>query len=392
MTGTYSRKLSFNERLFVVGADYAPPLANQMIFEGSGAFDARLWESAVRTASEANPDTRMVLRGFLNTCRWVDSGVTPPVIEINGGAWDGRGPAGMTRLEKALPPRTGPTCEVVLIQGNPLRVVFRSHHGVMDGRGTYIWAEDVFRALRGEPCVGSRSSMSDIEVARSFQKELRSPLPTQYQAPTGLAEGEETGSVWHRVQVNGRYHHLMALLALETAKQVWSRGESRILVGIPVDMRPRVPGENIIANMTLAIYVEISRSSTPEDIARDIARQVEEKREGMLSRGDDLTRFIPMWLLRRATSGLINRRHDRGVYSLTGIISNLGRIDLQKYTGGGFTPSATFAIPPANEYVPFFLVLAGHGDTVELMLSLPRRLATRNRLDHMLRKLTAAMR
>src|SRR4030042_2251198 len=149
MTKRYTKKVSFNERVFLAAAQLAPPMANQMIFEGRGSLDYQHLQKAVETASEANPGSRLILKGILGGCRWVDSGTTPPVIDIPHSRWTGYDSENAPFLEKPLCPKQGPTCEVVLVQGDPVRVIFRSLHGVMDGRGTFIWAEEVFRSLRG---------------------------------------------------------------------------------------------------------------------------------------------------------------------------------------------------------------------------------------------------
>jgi hypothetical protein len=384
MPERYTRKLSFNERVFVVGARLSPPLANQMIFEGTGILEYERWRSAVETASAANPGSRVILRGALGACRWVDSGITPPVIEITGSRWTGFSSENAPFLEKPLLPESGPTCEVVLVQGEPLRVIFRTLHGAMDGRGTFTWAEDTFRALRGEPCIGSASRLTDTELARSFQKKFRKPYPTEHIPPTGKSDMSETGFVWRRVSVKIRPHNLLAQIAILTAREAWRHSDGIVRIGIPVDMRPRIPGIVSTANLTFAIYIEVKKDSTPEQIAEDIALQIKERREGMLSKGDDLVRYVPMRLMQTAGSRIIRGRHKTGIYSISGFISNFGRMNLQNYTGGGFEATGIFTIPPANEYVPFFLVVAGYGDTVELILSLPRKLATNNRLDGIL--------
>ncbi len=51
------------------------------------------------------------------------------------------------KLSETVSLREGPTCEVVIVHGNPLRLLFRSHHNVMDGRGTFVWMKDVLLNL-----------------------------------------------------------------------------------------------------------------------------------------------------------------------------------------------------------------------------------------------------
>ncbi|MBN1498217.1 MAG: hypothetical protein JXA07_15700 [Spirochaetes bacterium] len=377
----YTRQLSFNERAFLTGAELSPPLANQIVCEGTGRLDYAHWLEAVATASEANPGSRLILKGILGTCRWVDSGSTPPVTEVIGSRWDGYCSEHAPFLESPLNPKVGPTCEVLLIPGDTPRVVFRTMHAAMDGRGTLTWVEDVFRALRGERCIGSSSRLTDTDLARSIQKNFRKPYPTEHIPPTGKADMKESGFVWRRVSVNARPHHLLAQTAILAAQEAWRHSDGIVRFGIPVDMRPRKRGLASTANLTFAIYIEIKKDSTPEQIADDIKLQIEQKREGMLSKGDDLIRHVPLWLMKKTGAKIIHDRHKNGIYSISGFISNFGRMDLSAYQAAGFTTTGIFAIPPANEYAPFFLVLMGHEDTVELILTLPRKLATNDRLD-----------
>ena len=90
----YWRKMSYNDRLFAVAGKICQPGMNQFICEGDGVFDVEKWQSAVNVASAANPGSRIILKGHLNRSRWVDSGLNPPVIEVDGSGWDGMSPEG----------------------------------------------------------------------------------------------------------------------------------------------------------------------------------------------------------------------------------------------------------------------------------------------------------
>ena len=79
MSTKYTRKISFNEKLWVAADRIWPPFTNNMILEGHGAIDFQHLKSAVEAASEANPGSRLVLRGVLNNARWVDSEKCPRV-------------------------------------------------------------------------------------------------------------------------------------------------------------------------------------------------------------------------------------------------------------------------------------------------------------------------
>ena len=388
----YTRPLSFNERFFLVFDEMCPPVANQLIFEGSGVLDKKRWEQAVKTASEANPGSRVVLKGRLGRSRWIDTGKTPTIREADGSLWDAMGPDNAPFLKTILPYREGPSCEVLLIHGNPLRVAFRTHHAVMDGRGTMTWAEDIFRVLRGEEPIGSTSILTDTELAREIQKETRKPYPVEHIAPTGSAQGSEEGMTWKRKRLTGTYPNALGQIAVLTAKEAWRHHEGVVRFSIPVDMRQHQKGLRSTGNLSFAIYIEVRPETTPEQVAAEVEQQVRERREGMLTPGDDLYRHIPIKLMAEKTKKIIARRHENNLYSMSGVLTNMGRIPLQYFSGGGFNTDGLFGIPPTIEYFPFFLGLGGYGNIFEMILTVPKVLATNGRLEDTFNRISANFR
>ena len=90
MDKIYRRKLSVSERLWLGANEAYPPFANQFIIEGHGNIDYASLCHAVEVASQANPGSRLILKGYFSGCQWVDSGITPPVRVVDGSTWDGR--------------------------------------------------------------------------------------------------------------------------------------------------------------------------------------------------------------------------------------------------------------------------------------------------------------
>lgn len=387
----YTRKMTFNERAFVALDQICPPMVNQFIFDGEGTLDPERWRKATEIASEANPGTRLILKGHLGWSRWIDSGIAPRVREVEGSNWDGMGPQNAPFFQEPLPYREGPTCEIVLIQGPVPRVMFRTHHGVCDGRGTLFWAEEVFRVLRGEPLIGSNSNITDVELCRSFQDQYRTPFPTEHIAPTGCPKGNESGVIWTRCSLKGKIPNLLARCARLAAEEAWRHSEGIVRFGIPVDMRHHKPGLCSTGNLSFALYIEVKKDTTPDEINRDIALQVSRGDEGSLTKGDELLEYMPLWLMKRKVKKIIRNRYQQGIYSLSGILSNVGRVDLNRFSGAGFTARAFWIIPPATEYYPFFLVMSGYEGGSELMLSMPKVLASEGRHEEILHRITKGL-
>lgn len=380
----YTRKMSYNERLFITADEICPPVVTQFFFEGKGSFDLQKWQDAVERASAANPGSRLILKGHLGSSRWIDSGITPEVIEIDGKDWNGMGPEGAPFLQKRLNWRQGPTCEVLLINSDPLRVCFRTHHAVMDGRGTLVWAEDVFRELRGEKSIGSVSALTDLELARANQKNYRVPFPRDSIAPTGKVSGDEDGVIWKRINIPGRFANILGQVMILSAHEAWRHQDGPIRFSVPVDLRPHQKGLRSTANLAIAIYVEIKKDSTPESVSLDIKHQLEDKRDCMIDKADPYIRYLPINLLVRKGRSMIKNNKKTNQYGTSGILSNMGKVPLDVFSGGDFNTFSFWGIPPSFESTPYFIGISILDQSVEIMLTMPKVLANNNRLDHAL--------
>lgn len=396
MLGVYQRKLSVNERMFLASAIFRP-VANQIVVEGSGYVDMGAWQSAIEKASMANPGSRLVLKGFLKSCHWQDSGINPPILQVDGSDWDGNSPSGAPFLDYLLDVKTGPSCEVLLVKGHPssknnlTRLIFRTHHAVMDGRGTLFWMEDIFRALSGLDPIGSSASITDSELARSIQNKTRRPIKKRFIAPTGKAIGNLSGTTWLRFETSGPIPQILARSAVILAQEAWKYESGPLLFGIPVDLRRHRKELNSTANLSYSIYVEVNPGTNPDEIAENIKTQLKEKREGMLSREDELYHFVPIKLISRQARRIIDDRHKKGSYSLSGFLSNLGRIPIERFPDDKFKIHKVWAIPPNLEYSPFSMVLSGYYNKISIMLAAPKRLATNGRLTRVAQRLAVEL-
>ncbi|HPL15423.1 MAG TPA: hypothetical protein PL180_01905 [Spirochaetota bacterium] len=377
----YSRALSVNERLWLAADTIDTPFAIQMVCEGSGAIDVRDLRKAVELASAANPGSRLKLKGRLNSCRWIDTETAPPVREVDGNSWSGYSPEGAPFLETPFNVIDGPTCEVLLIHGDPPRAAFRAHHAVMDTHGIIFWAEEIFRALQGKPLRGSYSRATDWDVARSIQSQYRKPFPHDNLSVTGRAEGNEAGTVWGRRSIPGHFRQVLAQMAYQTAQEARRHGEGNVRFAVPIDLRSRIQGLRSTANLTIGIYIDVRPETTIDEIGWDIAWQLRQKRDCMIDRWDFLYRYIPISILGQEGSRRIVDHHSRGLYSISGLISNVGRLNTKHFSGGGFECRSIFSIPPYFSYVPLLLWLYGTDDTIELVYAAPRVLATQGRLN-----------
>lgn len=366
------------------------PFSNHMVLEGSGRFDAALWEKAVQAASEANPGSRLIYKGCSGWARWVDSGLAPPVRYLNDTGWSGRDPQGAGFLCDPLPMKSSHTCEVVLVDGNPLRVVLRTLHATMDGGGTILWARDIFRALRGEPLVGSSSTITDFELLAQTQYPTRwKGKPRRYPAPTGPADGGDKGCVWKRVTLRGKFPKLLPQVAWAVAQETRKLGPAQVCFNVPMDLRRRLPGVLSTANLSRRIELHVPPDATVDMLQQQLLIKLKNPNANLKLL--KIFEYVPLGGVAYLFKFLRQRSLRTGVYHSTGSISHFGRLPLAAFQGGGFKAATGFFIPPGTEAKPFFMSLAICGEKMELVTCMPNCLASNGRLDRFVDNVAGAL-
>ncbi|MFT4763223.1 MAG: hypothetical protein ACI9OH_000308 [Oleispira sp.] len=386
---TYQRPLSTIERYYVScdsvnkGQRFTPCM-NQMVVEGNADIDVDAFRRAVTKASYANPGSRVILKGHLGFSRWVDSEYSTPlrVIESN---WDGLSNDDADFLLDPLNVRTGPSSEVLVVINKNLNksfVLFRTHHGAMDGRGTLHFAQDVFRCLGGEQAIGENSHITDMQLAQSLNNNAQaSDLGSDVAAPTGkpvkITESDTLQtSRWIRRTLTGKHKGILAKVALETARYTRLQGENRVRFQIPVDMRPHQKGLNSTANLTGGIVVNVDLNTDAEQWNQNIKSQLTEKKEAEIPRFFSffpfhLLNWIPRKIIHNSNNRLVKKRRIQGQFRTTGIISNLGLLKLEQLSGKGFSAKKCYFIPPEFDTTALFITLAGHPEGVEILMRAP---------------------
>lgn len=387
----YTRPLSTIERYYIScdsnkNGQLHSPCVNQMVVEGYGDIDSDTLRAAITKASYANPGSRVKLVGHLGFSRWVDSDHSTPLRIVHRN-WDGRSNDDADFLLHPLPVRTGPSSEVVLVycDNNKYFIIFRSHHGAMDGRGTLHFAADVFRCLRGEAVIGENSHINDMQLAQSINNHAKANnLGPDVVAPTGASQlskpqGTVAPSRWIRQTLKGKHKGLLAKVALEIARYTRLNNQHGVRFQIPVDMRPHKKDLNSTANLTGGIIIDVNLDDTIEDWNVNIQGQLAQKKEAEIPRFFQffpfhLLNWVPTRIIRNSNNRLIKKRCENSRFRTTGIISNLGLLNMEQFSSAHFKADKSYFIPPEFETTALFVTLAGHGDGIEIIMRAPVQL------------------
>ena len=385
MSSRYFRRVSFNERLYLASERRTPGFCIQLVVEADGGVDEQTLRRAVEAASIANPGARLVLRGVLGFTRWVDEGPVPPVRILEGWRSGARPPSDVARV---LDPKTGPTCEVVLApheQGS--RLVFRCFHGVMDASGLLHFAQDVFRALRGETPIGAPCMQNDTEFVsalagtkrRSFLADAWPPLL----GPTGVPERSVH---WHRGRLPSAVPSLVAKVATTLAR--FAGPTARGLMMVPVDLRSYRKEPASTANRTCPVFLEVGASDDWRAVQTSLLKRLIAKEPLRLEVAEHAALWFPLWLLSALYGLWVNGHRRKGLFPFTALVTHVSLPSHDVLSAGSLRCRSVFLLPPESDFIPLCISAVTSPASTELVVSGPADLVSDEKLAALCAMLT----
>ncbi len=378
-TPHYSRFVSFSERSFFNGPTIRlQALSIQYVFEGSGSLTIDELRAAVAVASEANPGSRLVLRGFLKWLRWESLGALPSVAALPPWDADGELPAA---LQDPFDVKKGPTCQILFTQAAQSRLVFRCFHGVMDGRGLIHFAEEVFRALRGEPCQGAPSMISDSELIEELApNQFRKARPLKYRSPVAITPSKRRGVVGHRLVVEGKVPSIAAKIAAALTQLAQTQPDPAISFMTPVDIRVYKPGIQSMGNLTSSIYFEGKAGQDWNSIQSSILIALARKQALRREPSERIVLWLPLWVTKILINSFEYTQARKQRYIFSAYISHINLPKKTAFSGPGFHCETMFAVAPTSEFFPLGVSAITLEDKTHLTIFGPHSIVSKEQL------------
>ncbi|MFJ2114378.1 amino acid adenylation domain-containing protein [Streptomyces sp. NPDC087850] len=382
--GVFTRPVTPSERIQFLAPPPGVSAVLQVFVEGHGRIDPAELRHAVAVTAEACPGTRLTLDGT----NWTDTGRAPQVRVLDGSSFDRDEPADVPALHTPLTGEGEPTCEVLLVDGPDSTVVFRAHHGVMDGGGIRHWITSVFAVLRGEKPIEARSTVTDLEFVNLLHAtdqdtpadentpaaaaaESVDPDPSgdppltdvelffQLLAGTSDTPADESPTAWppvlgHPREPGGRRlfwrrrtidgHHLGLVAKLATAITK-AGGLATARYGIPVDLRRHDPELRTTGNLTMGISVDVVAGEDWTAAHHRVLSALADRRE--LPPGPVPTRAVPVPMenIRQVVVAMDAQAALKGEYFASAALSSLGRVGLADISTDAFEASTVYSLP-----------------------------------------------
>lgn len=337
---------------------------------------------AIAEVAAVNPGIRLRWQGRLGFSRWRSDGALPRLRIVRDCPWDGLSSQGAEFLDELpLSLTDGPCAEFIWVRQAGARgiLVLRSLHAVMDGMGGMHLLAEFFRALRGEPLLGSNAVFSDADLMRAMQVPAPPPAHHETCALTGAACGDGVGDCigddWWRISLGPVQPRLLSRVALALTEFAHQFSDLPVRIAIPVDLRKHVPGLVASTNFSNMLFVRLHKGALPGDFDACLQAQILARQEAAYPAIYDWLRWLPLtwfdYLLGRRPSNFTTRKPIETV-----VISNMGRIDLTSLACPQFQADDCIVPPmPGNAFV----VLYSLNNQIEIILGLPRILSGQGR-------------
>lgn len=340
------------------------------IVEGIGDVDPGVLQVAVDHAADANPAIRVRLRGWLARKKWVDSGIAPRVRLLPRADWDGNSERGAPFLEERLDARGGgPIADVLIVpcSDGHTRLVFRTLHAAIDGRGCMHWILEVCRALRSEALEGSDSTLTDLDVQEQYRDQLveepagppLTGLPVILPAEAGSAERTSLHYVWRRVMLDRRMSQLLPKTAVFLAEWARRRQAGDVIFTVPIDYRGLRIQEMGIGNLTGYLRLTIEPDATARSVVQQLNQKIRAYADCRPFPGINSLIGLPDWLIMwRLRPGFERELYTANPGQPSGGIVSMGNFRLEHYDFPGFKATGVLGIPgAAGKFNVIFLSL-----------------------------------
>jgi hypothetical protein len=257
-------------------------------------------------------------------------------------------------------------------------VILRTRHALMDGMGVLHFFQELFRALRGEPLLGSNAAFSDVDLMRAVSSAAwrgggESPIPL-----TGGAQGTSYGDVWQRLTLPARpQKNLMGRVAEVAARYARSFGPGPVRIAVSVNLRRHLPSLKSTMNFSGLLHVGMLPGETAEEFRRKVREALEQNRDVSYPAVAECIRYLSFPFIDRVT-GRTSKSYLRRKLLETVLITNLGVIDMAPLSCAQFAPDNYYSLPVMGNA---FITLSANGRHLNFVVGMPAVHASEGRLE-----------
>jgi len=248
------------------------------------------------------------------------------------------------------------------------------------------WMLDVFRALRNEPLLGSRSTLTDLDVQLGKRDQVTAEAGSAATCiPVVVPAADMPLSyVWRRIEINRNVPQLLPKALVFLAAWARRQGEGEVGFTVPVDYRGLRTGEMGIGNMTGYVRVSVGREDTPRTVMQQLNQHIRELAD---CRSLSTAKKLPWVPVRRMAKDLQKNLHAV-LYTANSFVPTGGIVSMGQHPNvdpvrcAGFQPRCVFGIPGAAGKLNVLFI--NYSDFTVVAFAAPAAYNHQGQLDEMI--------
>lgn len=357
----FKRKISPNERMYISFEKNYNSFGLNKIIKGIGIINLEKFSLAVKEIEQICPEINLRMDGNY----WILSkkNVSIKYYEKNFDE-DYR-----FLLDNKMDLKKGPLTEIIIFQGEKnYTLIFRNHHGIMDGKGQDIWIKKLFKILNGEKLEGKKSIVRDIDLLRKYGTKKNSDM-IHIENYNPIADRKNffiTKPKVRKIILDKKIENITSKLMWAISKMS-SQDKNRFIV--TKDLREKFKNEEEnIGNLSVPLYIDIHNENW-EEIYQQLLKKILNEEELIYSKMEyKIFEYTPFYFLTKGLNYIIQKYNNDKKTSATSVISNLGKINLENYSTETFKALEVYSLPVLTPMVPLSFIVTEQEDKSILTL------------------------
>lgn len=356
MAITNLREVSNNETLYLDLQDIAHSSAIQFVLEITKSSNTEKIETAIQTAA-----IKTGIHVRYHHGRWV---VNDALIKIKYRSLHDEDLTSDSVFNEKIDYRKESIQTYVLTTSNKTYLILRILHSVCDGKGALIFTRNIFRSLNNTELIVCSNTVTDEVFVKRLGKATRNQnnLLSTYKALAAQSVATYT-TRWRIIKLQGMHRGIIARLAKSISVE-FEGNEARFMV--PTDIRRHDMSANYSGNLTLPIFLHTHNDKHWKDINGDLLFQLRNSAELNHKNVDYFYyRHLPYFL----RISLLRQIAKRDRFTVSAIISYLGKIDLAEFQSSNVQVKDFMSLPIQQPFTGFSVVVTEHSNQTTIALS-----------------------
>lgn len=355
----FVRRISCNELLYADMQDVLHSYAFQYVMEIKSLKSEKKLEQALNAAIEFNSGSNLLLKrkSFYDVGHPIR---LKRVTILDKELWSS------DFFNEKVDYRQESILAYIALHNNKKYFVLKISHAAMDGKGSLLLVNNIFRFMNNEKMEQYDNLITDRELVRQLPHKAKTESKFPKLKPKNakiICHFKQSIKV---VKLDGYVNSIVAKIARILADEF---KEKEVRLMIPSDLRRYCGATMHCGNLVLPIMLKVDKNDDISTINGKMLMGLKNKDELNIKNTSyfcymHLPRFVRHSIIRLATfyAGKFRR------FSIAGVISYLGRVNLDSLQSDNLKISSFASVPPAEPLGPFVVTIVEYTNTTHIVL------------------------